>query len=227
MSLSGSDDDGIPGTESSPWRTLNHAVDQLRMIRPNPTGLSDEATITMRGGVYFQTSMITLGRKDQYLKIQNYKDEEVSLSGGFPLDLVWQKQGDILSGSFYGSCSEAYYGNYRLLPARSPNIEEWGPNRNIAKGPYHTVTDLLVETDTCKRNTNVFSQTCPEEDRNGFIFNDEFSEDWLYLNQTKILIFQSWIAEYAQVANISVENDRRKIMFQDRLKHKETNRRYY
>ena len=54
----------------------------------------------MRGGVYFQTSMITLGRKDQYLKIQNYKDEEVSLSGGFPLDLVWQKQGDILSGSF-------------------------------------------------------------------------------------------------------------------------------
>ena len=173
----------------------------------------------MRGGVYFQTSMITLGRKDQYLKIQNYKDEEVSLSGGFPLDLVWQKQGDILSGSFYGSCSEAYYGNYRLLPARSPNIEEWGPNKNIAKGPYHTVTDLLVETDTCKRTTNAFSQTCPEEDRNGFIFNDEISEDWQYLNQTKILIFQSWIAEYAQVANISVENDRRKIMFQDRLKH--------
>ena len=38
---------------------------------------------------------------------------KVTVSGGFPLDLAWQQQGDILTGQFTGDCGEAYLGDYR------------------------------------------------------------------------------------------------------------------
>ena len=37
----------------------------------------------------------------------------------------------------------------------------------------------------------------------GFVFNEEFSADWPHLQQTRVLIFHSWIAEYANVGNIT------------------------
>ena len=37
----------------------------------------------------------------------------------------------------------------------------------------------------------------------GFVFNDEFSADWPHLEQTRVLVFHSWIAEYANIGNIT------------------------
>ena len=46
-------------------------------------------------------------------------------------------------------------------------------------------------------------QDCPDEDRNGFVFEDEFSPDWTFLDQTRVLIYHSGIAEFAFVGNIT------------------------
>ena len=62
---------------------------------------------------------------------------------------------------------------------------------------------LLVETETCKRNSTAYSQSCPDEDRDGFVFEDEFSPDWTFLEQTKVLIYHSGIAEFAFVGNVT------------------------
>ena len=190
------------------------------MVRPHNPGVEDMTYITMREGVYYLTSTIHLGQTDSHLAIRSYQGEKVDISGGFPLELDWQKQGNILTATFSGVCGDAYYGNYRLLKARSPNIEYWGPNHNTGKGPYHYVTDLLLENENCSRNPgNVFQQSCPEEDKTGFIFSDEFSDDWANLDQVEVVVFHSWIAEYVKVANISVEDGRRKVMFQEPLQH--------
>ena len=127
-----------------------------------------------------------------------------------------------LSFKFAGSCpSEAFYGSYRLLPARGPNIEKWSPNTNIAGKPYHIITDLLEETGDCTRDSNKFSQkNCPEINHHGFILKDEISEDWDYLEQTQVLIFHAWIAEYVKIANVTDLGDgRKKLMFQEPLQH--------
>ena len=56
---------------------------------------------------------------------------------------------------------------------------------------------------------------CPDETRDGFVFSDEFSADWNDLDQTEVLVFHSWIAEYVKVENITVGGDGRKtVLFQ-------------
>ena len=100
MSPQGSDSANAPGTISAPWKTLKYALEQLRALRPKTPGPGDAATITLRGGVYHLASPLELGRSDQYLTLQNHKNEHVSLSGGIPLDLSWVKTGQILSGRF-------------------------------------------------------------------------------------------------------------------------------
>ena len=79
---------------------------------------------------------------------------------------------------------------------------------------------MLVTTPDCKL-VHAHGNKCPDENRNGFIFNNtEFSMDWNHLDQTKVLIFHSWIAEYAKVGHIVQGSDGRdKLMFQTPLKH--------
>ena len=48
-----------------------------------------------------------------WIWIRNSRGAKVTVSGGFPLDLAWQQQGDILTGQFTGDCGEAYLGDYR------------------------------------------------------------------------------------------------------------------
>ena len=91
------------------------------------------------------------------------------------------------TGSTYqGQCGELYYGDYRMLKARSPNIADYGVNKNYATGPYHTVAGFLVENDDCQMETNKFSQNCPAENKNGFYLQDEMSPDWADLDQTQV-----------------------------------------
>ena len=82
------------------------------------------------------------------------------------------------------------------------------------------ITDLLKTTKNCQRQSNKFKQSCPSIDKKGFILQDEISNDWKYLDQTQVLIFHSWIAEYAKVKSvIDLGDGRKKLMFQKNLKH--------
>ena len=76
--VSGSDEENVPGSESSPWRTLHHAIEQLRKIRPNNPGPEDGATLTIMGGVYHLPDTINMGRREEYLAIRNYKEDSVT-----------------------------------------------------------------------------------------------------------------------------------------------------
>ena len=75
--------------------------------------------------------------------------------------------------------------------------------------------DLLGETATCSRGATAFSQNCPDDNKMGFVFNDEFSSGWSHLDQTMVLVFHSWIAEYAVVGSISGD----RVSFQQPLSH--------
>ena len=83
----------------------------------------------------------------------------------------------------------------------------------------HFFQDLLIETENCQKPGKP-SQDCPEENKDGFIFTDEFSADWNDLNQTQVLIFHAWVAEYAKIDRITQGTDgRNRVMFQTPLKH--------
>lgn len=75
--------------------------------------------------------------------------------------------------------------------------------------------DLLVPTATCIRGATAFSQNCPDDNKKGFVFNNEFSSGWSNLDQTRVLVFHSWIAEFATVGSISGD----RVTFQQPLSH--------
>ena len=210
------------GSESDPWKSLSYAVQRIRHIRNhnNPPSAENHATIHISGAIHYIDETLILDVRDSFLTIRNYKDEKVILSGGVPLNVSWREHGDVLYGVYMGTCGEMYYGDYRMMKARSPNIGDYGVNKHYATGPYHKVAGFLVENDDCKIDTNQFSQNCPEENKNGFYLNDEMSPDWDNLDQTEVLVYHSWIAEYARVANVTTEEDgRNKVLFQEPLGH--------
>ena len=169
---------------------------------------------------YLPETLALSGTRDSYLTIKNYQGQKVKVSGGMPLNLTWEMQGSIQTGHYQGSCGEMYFGEYRMMKARSPNIGSYAENTHYVTEPYHKVAGFLVETDDCKMETNWFSQkNCPAENKNGFYLNDEMSPDWSDLDQTQILFFHSWINEYARVASVTNENGRNKVLFQEPLNH--------
>ena len=97
--------------------------------------------------------------------------------------------------------------SWRLVPARSPNTE-WGANHFVGNGPWHKIKDLLEETPTCTRNSTLFQQSCPESNKLGFVLSDEVDPDWEDLEQTEVLIYHSWVAEYARIANVTTVDGR-------------------
>ena len=218
---SGCDDPAVPGSETQPWRSLPYAISRLREIRnwQSPAGPNNTASIVMRAGTYYLQDRVRLDSRDSYLTITS-QGEDVKLSGGRVLDVAWHQEGDILHGEYEGECGELYYGDYRMMKARSPNIAQPGVNKHFATGPFHTVAGFLVENENCQVESDKFSQpNCPWENRNGFYLKDEMSPDWEDLNQTLVLVYHSWINEYARVANVSEEEGRHKVMFQEPLGH--------
>ena len=213
VSVDGSDSwDGtgkwhINNSDTGPWKTLNHAINKLRKIRPNPPTTDSHVTITLLPGTHFLTSTVSMGPRDSYITIKALDGEDVAVSGGLVLDGDWtEEEGGIRTTTFQGSCGEAYVGAQRLVPARSTNLISLTPNVNLAAPPYETMKGLLKETETCKRDSTSYSQDCPDEDRMGFVFDDEFSADWQHLDQTKVLVFHSGIAEYATM-KLSIEKN--------------------
>ena len=221
-SWDGTSEINIDGSDVGPWRTLHHAIDEIRKIRPNPPMPTDHVTISMLPGKYFLSSRIDLDKRDSYMTIRALYDEETAISGGLVLNGDWTEEGGgIKTTTFQGSCGEAFVGTFRLFPARKPNLGGIGIGykMNIALPPYNTIKDLLVETDTCTRDSTAYSQNCPYEDRLGFVFENEFDSQWGHLDQTRVLVFHSWIAEYATVGNITVENGESKVFFKEPLVH--------
>lgn len=194
----------------------------LRSVRGSQPGPADRATLALLPGTYYMQETLKLAaERDAYLDIIAFSTGvPVILSGGQVLDLaVFSQEGDVRTGTFPGTCAEVFLDSWRLLPARSPNTA-WGPNMTVAKGPYHSVTDVLEETSTCRRSESVkFKQNCPASNRDGFVVSEELSEGWEHLDQTKIMIFHSWINEYAKVGSVSTVGGRKEVRFQSPLKH--------
>ena len=146
VSLDGSDasDGSAPfheeGTNIGPWKTLSHALSQIRKQRSNNPGPENEATINILAGTHYQSSKLKLDPRDSYLTIQAFNDDPVSISGGQPLiSDEWTEQNQIKTATFpFNSCGEIFMGKDRLLPARSPNTD-WGFNRNVARGQAHHI----------------------------------------------------------------------------------------
>ena len=57
-SWDGTSETNVDGSDVGPWLTLNHALDELRQIRPNPPTAGDRATIFLLPGTHFLTSTI-------------------------------------------------------------------------------------------------------------------------------------------------------------------------
>ena len=219
-SWDGSSETNIDGFDVGPWKTLNHAIEEIRKIRPNPPTANNHVTLSILPGKYFLSSQLNLNKKDSYMTIRALYSEDTIISGGFTLNGEWTEEGGgIKTTTFQGSCGEAFVGSLRLFPARNPNLADIGYKMNIALPPYNTIKDLLMETDTCTRNSTAFSQDCPYEDRLGFVFENEFDTHWAHLDQTRILVFHSWIAEYATVGNITQDNGISKVYFKEPLQH--------
>ena len=88
-SWDGTSESNVAGSDVGPWKTLGHAIQEIRKIRPNPPTESDQVTISMLPGQYFLTSQISMDQRDSYLTLRALYDQETELSGGMVLIGDW------------------------------------------------------------------------------------------------------------------------------------------
>ena len=112
VSVDGSDSwDGtspdIPGGTNiaGPWKTLSHALSEIRKQRPRPDpGPENQATINVLSGIHYQASTLEFDNRESYLTIQAYNDEmPVTISGGQSLSNPiggWTIDGQVRTGIF-------------------------------------------------------------------------------------------------------------------------------
>jgi len=118
-----------------PFATLEKARDAVREYKKlNPKGI----TVYIRGGTYYLKQPFTLspedsGTIDNPIIYCNYKDEEVILSGGRPIN-DWQKDSqnlwkakisDVENGEWY--FRQLFVGDERQIRARTPNYDHENP----------------------------------------------------------------------------------------------------
>ena len=176
----------------------------------------------LAGTYYLQETLDLVNARDAFLEIAAYSySDDVIISGGASgAGLNWAEQNGVRTASFPGTCAEVFLDDIRLLPARSPNLPSWGANMPTAQGPWHTITDLLETTSDCQRVSNKFKQNCPNSNKEGFVIaGDEISGNWNDLDQTQVMVFHSWIAEYAKVGSVRNVGGRTELRFQQPLSH--------
>ena len=111
VSVDGSDSwDGtspdIPGGTNiaGPWKTLSHALSEIRKQRPSNPGPENQATINVLSGIHYQSSTLEFDKRESYLTIQAYDDEmPVTISGGQSLNNPiggWTIDGQVRTGIF-------------------------------------------------------------------------------------------------------------------------------
>ena len=148
VSLDG--DDKNPGTLEQPFKTIKMGVRRLAQTRNVPGG-----SLTIRGGTYRlpvgqkllqphnkEDSVISItgfhGLKDQPIRIQNYQDEEVIITGAHPVTTQWVKHDDnIWKTEINYLPSQLFLDGKMLTGARWPNItKDWDqPDDSNANNP--------------------------------------------------------------------------------------------
>jgi hypothetical protein len=121
--------DSNPGTQASPFLTIQKGVDASRA-----TG-STGNTLVLRAGTFYLPAPVLLGTTDSGLTFTSYPGEDVWISGGIPLPSltwtpfrvnsstganIWQAS---LAGSGITSIPGLRYGGRRFIRARYPNAD--------------------------------------------------------------------------------------------------------
>ena len=66
----GTSDSHVEGTNVGPWQTLNHAVDEMRKVRPSPPTPDSRAIVNFLKGTHFLTDTVELYNMDSFLTIK-------------------------------------------------------------------------------------------------------------------------------------------------------------
>lgn len=210
----GSDTSGVgDGTKNAPWASLHHAILEIRSLRGqnplwanpqiDPPDESASATLNILDGVYFLNSILRFDQRDSYLTLKPWNSTgTVVISGGLKLsNSSWTELADgVRQRTFKGKCGETFVSGRRLIPARSPNLgpESSGQNGNIFAGPYHHYAEVG------KSNPN--SQF--KFDKASLLnLSNPKMDTWHDLNQTKVILFQSWFADFKNIKNGGVNDD--------------------
>ena len=205
--FNGTSPEQVTNTKDGPWKTLSYAISKIRKIRKHFPSSSNHVTINMLPGTYFLNEQIKLASPDSYMTIKAYSGKgTVIISEGMELNGPWiNLEGDKKQTSFAGKCGEAFVGDSRLIPARTTNLPSTRRTLNLGSGPWNYVVDLAEPGPNCVRESKSFRQAdCPDANSHGFIFDTPYSapSSWPDLDQTKVLVMHSWIAEYATISDI-------------------------
>ncbi len=119
-------DDG-PGTQEQPFATFNRAQQAARSA-------SKPATVLIRGGTYYLVRPLVLTADDSETTFSGAPGEEVVISGGFALNLIWARftnrimQAKIPAGL---TTDQLFVNGERMPMARYPNFD---PSQRIYNG---------------------------------------------------------------------------------------------
>ncbi len=144
--------DSGSGTFENPFATVTRARDAVRALVSS--GLSDNVTVLLRGGVYFLEEPLVIttddcGTVDYSVTYSSYPGERAVLSGARPVTAGWTNVGsdrwqafipEVATGGWF--FSQLYAGDSRLVRARFPNEDEAGALRviGIQTTDYMSVT---------------------------------------------------------------------------------------
>jgi hypothetical protein len=117
-------DDANPGTETSPFATLERARDAIRVRK---AGATAPISVCLRGGTYELAHPFTLGPGDSGtatapINYGSYPGEHATLSGGTRIHPAWSHYtGDIYVAPMRLSFNQLVVDGERAIRARSPN----------------------------------------------------------------------------------------------------------
>ena len=99
-SWDGTSETNVDGSDVGPWKTLHHAVEEIRRLRPNPPTSDDHAIISVLPGKHVLPSELDLNERDSHLTIRALYDEETAISGALYLNGEWTQDGDVMTTTF-------------------------------------------------------------------------------------------------------------------------------
>ena len=94
-SWDGTSETNVDGSDVGPWKTLHHAVEEIRQMRPNPpTSADDHVILSVLPGKHVLPSELDLNERDSHLTIRALYDEETAISGAMYLNGDWTQGPD-------------------------------------------------------------------------------------------------------------------------------------
>ncbi|WP_135553475.1 right-handed parallel beta-helix repeat-containing protein [Paenibacillus cymbidii] len=180
--------DGGPGTEESPFRTLARARDAVRECKRSMIG---DIVVYLRGGVYrmAETAMFDdrdSGTDGHRVTYRAYPGETPVLSGGVELG-GWSKAGQLLYKCDAGTLRfrQLYVNGERAIRARTPN-----------KGNYFR----LLRWD---------------RDNREIVIDRSQIGDWPHLDQVEMVVQQYWAESTVRLAGFTVHGNEARVKLQE------------